>query len=955
MECPNCQHENREGAVFCSECGTSFQHFCPQCGTEVKPTDKFCSECGTDLSSSQKTKTPSEPPRKDESDVHHMLRSLSKPGKVRGIEGLRAELIGRDDEFAKLKESLTEVLKGQGQMVSLIAEAGIGKSRLVTELKEYIGSESANGNHQTAMVWLEGRCLELGMTASYWPFIDIFHEYFAWSSEDNESARAQSIVSSLGDMVKRGDLTQERSSETGPLLGNLLSVRFGNEWDEKLKRASPKQIQRQTFMAVGEFFSAIAKREPVILVFEDLHWADSLSLDLISVLMESLEQGSLFLLCVYRPEKEHKCWDLANIARRKCPEGYTELVLRELTPKQSARLVESLLTIENLPSSMKELILNKSQGNPFFVEEVIRSLIDRELVYQEGEDWKAREEISDLDVPDMVQSLVLARVDRLEADSKNVLEYASVIGPLFKYRLLEHLVEKNGDLEGYLSELKERDLVYEERTVPEVEYAFKHVLTQEAIYQSIFVRSRRGYHKQVGEGIESLYGEQIEEHLEELAYHYSKSDDVRKGVEYLLKAGGKAMRSYANEEAITYLQKGLELLGALPEGDERDREELSLQIALGPVLMLSRGISAPELRRCYQRTQELAEQTGELTHLFHAIFGQWMQYVQHTDYQTTEELEAQLFELAGRSGDEGHLLEAHHSSWTTNFFRGNASEAVKHADQGIDLYRRESHHSHVALHGHDPGGCALIVSAQCLWLLGYPDQANQRSLKARVLAEELANPLTIIQSIWAMIFVHHYCGKHEEAEKWALELADFSKKVGVPVLIPISVGMQGLSMAREGRTEEGIRGIRRALDDMEKMFLAIRPLIFAWLLEACLASGKVEEGITAVLNEMKEYDLRGQRMLDPEIRRLYGELILLGNPAQVSEGEAEFEIALEVARRQEAKSLELRAAVSLSRLWEKQGKREEARELLGEIYAWFTEGFDTKDLKEAKELLDELS
>ena len=947
MKCPKCGYGNREGAKFCSECGASFQYLCPQCSSEVEPTAKFCSECGADLGSTQETMTPPEPPRRDESNVHHMLRSLSKPGKVRGIEGLRAELIGRDDEFAKLKKSLTEVLKGQGQMVSLIAEAGIGKSRLITELKEYIGSESE-------IIWLEGRCLELGMTASYWSFIDIFHEYFAWRSEDDERARAQSIVSSLGDMVKIGDLTQERSNEIGPLLGNLLSLHFGSEWDEELKSVSPEQIQQRTFIAVRDFLLALSKREPVILVFEDLHWGDSLSLDLISVLMEVLKQGALFLLCNYRPEKEHKCWDLANIARRKCPEGYTELVLRELTPQQSSLLVESLLRIENLPSSIKELILTKSQGNPFFVEEVIRSLIDRELVYREGEDWKAEEEISDLDVPDMIQSLVLARVDRLEADAKNVLEYASVIGRLFKYRVLEHIVQQNGDLEGYLSELKERDLVYEERTVPEVEYAFKHVLTQEAIYQSILVRSRRGFHKQVGEGIESLYREQLEEHLEELAYHYSKSDDVHKAVEYLLKAGGKATRNYAIEEAITYLQKGLELLGALPEGDERDREELSLQMALGPVLMY-RGLGAPEVRRCYQRTQELAEKTGELTHLFHAIWGQWMLYVQSTDYQTTEELEAQLFDLAGRSGDEGHLLEAHHSSWTTNFFRGNASEALKHADQGIDLYLPEKHRSHIALHQHDPGGCALIISAQCLWLLGYPDQAHQRNLEARALAEELAHPAPLIQSMWGIIFVHHYCGEHEEAEKWAVELTDLSKKVGVQTFSPIAVGIQGLSMTREGRAEEGIRGIRQALDDMEKWFLAIRPLIFAWLLEACLASGKGEEGIAAVLNEMKEHDLKGQRMLDPEIRRLYGELILLVDPDRVSDGQAEFQVALEIARRQQAKSLELRAAMSLSRLWDEHGKKEEAGKLLGEIYAWFTEGFDTKDLKEAKVLLEELS
>ena len=509
--------------------------------------------------------------------AYKVERLLPEPKKARGLEGLRSELIGRDEELSKLRDVLDGVLEGRSQMVSIIGEVGLGKSRLVTELKEYIGSESQKKNPkpqisssystihnpQSEILWLEGRCLELGTMASYWPFIDIFREYFRWSSEEGNSERAQSIISSLGDMVDRADLSQERSSEIGPLVGNLLSVQFGDEWDEELKGVSPKEIQLQTFRAVGDFFLALGRRMPLILVFEDLHWADSHSLDLISLLMEGLEQGSLLLLCVYRPEREHKCWNLATIARRKCPERYTELHLRELTPHESSRLVESLLRTESLPSSVKELILAKSQGNPFFVEEVIRSLVHRNIVYQEDESWKAQEEIADLDVPDMIQSVVMARVDTLHPEAKCILQFASVIGRLFNYRLLKHLAQGEENLDHYLREFKEKDLVYEERTMPELEYAFKHVLTQEAIYQSIIDRRKRGFHQQVAEGFEILYGEGLGEHYEQLAYHYSKSDDLEKARDYLVRAGDKAAAAYANKEALDYYAKALEVCGLL--------------------------------------------------------------------------------------------------------------------------------------------------------------------------------------------------------------------------------------------------------------------------------------------------------------------------------------------------------------------------------------------------------
>jgi len=325
--------------------------------------------------------------------VYRVERALMRPEKARGIDGLRAELIGRDEELAKLKAALVQVLQGRGQVVTLIGEAGLGKSRLVAELRlaalAGVGSgewgvgealvaslsPAPNSPLPTPILWLEGRCLELTMTAGYSLFVDLLRDYFAWRPEEDDRARGERLSACVRALVEQGALSAERIEEIGPLLGNLLSLRFGTDWDDRLKNAGPEQIRHQTFLAVRDFFVAVARRQPLVLILEDLHWADSLSLDLISLLMEALPLAPLLLLCVYRPEREHKCWHLGTIAARKCLGQYTELPLRELTSEQSRRLVESLLTIENLPPTVKERILEKSRGNPFFVEEVVRSLI----------------------------------------------------------------------------------------------------------------------------------------------------------------------------------------------------------------------------------------------------------------------------------------------------------------------------------------------------------------------------------------------------------------------------------------------------------------------------------------------------------------------------------------------------------------------------------------------------
>ena len=524
--------------------------------------------------------------------AYELQRVKPEPEKLRGIEGLQAQMIGRDKEFSMLRSATDRWLRPEasqvgGQIVSIIGEAGIGKSRLVTELKSYL-EEQQKGN------WLEGRCVSIGQPISYRPFLDILRTYFSLNESDDTDVMIRKVTDALT------NLFPENAEELLPFLGNLLSIQFGSDLDDRLEYATPDQIKYQTLMHLRDFFMVLAQQQPLLLILEDLHWADDLSLDLISLLIDELASIPMMLLCVYRPEKQHSVVKLSDQAQQKCLERYTEIRLQQLSKQKSRELVETLLKIENLPENVKEMILRKSEGNPFFIEEVIRSLVERDLVYCDSEGhWKARSEITDIDVPDMVQSIVMTRVDRLQSGAKYVLQCASVIGRLFKYRLLEHLVEYEQGLDRYLSELEERELVYEERTMPELEYTFRHVLTQEATYNSMLDIHRKEFHLRVAQGIERLYQGRIEEYYEELADHYSRSEDTSKAVEYLLKAGEKAKSMYANQEAILYFGRALDFLRLHPNDGKRMSSEVKTYELLGDVLSTTGAYQESEIQFQY--------------------------------------------------------------------------------------------------------------------------------------------------------------------------------------------------------------------------------------------------------------------------------------------------------------------------------------------------------------------
>jgi len=494
---------------------------------------------------------------------------------------------------------LNRLTEGQGQVVSIIGEAGIGKSRLVTELKTYIEGQGAN--------WVQGRCASIGQPISYRPFLDILRTYFNLGEKDSDKEMALKVTESVT------NLCPQSAKDFLPILGNLLSIKFGNELDDKLISATPEQIRHQTLIRLREFFGILSKQQPLMLVLEDLHWSDELSLDLLSLLMDELATIPLMLLCTYRPEKERRISQLSSQAQRKCLDRYTEIQLQPLSSLQSRQLLEELLQIKNLSENIKDLILQKSEGNPFFIEEVIRSLREQDLVSQDKEHFKALPEIASIDVPDTIQNIVLARVDRLPTGAKHILQYASVIGRLFKYRLLQHLTQQERHLDGYLNELEECELIYKERTIPELEYAFGHVLTQEATYQSLLERQQRELHHRVASGIEMLYQEHLEKYYEELAHHYSKTDNKSKAVEYQFKAGEKARGMYANQEAISYFEKALEFLLSQPKDEKQVSLEMTARELLGDVLFTTGAHQEAEVQ--FKHALNLTSNQQDMRHI----------------------------------------------------------------------------------------------------------------------------------------------------------------------------------------------------------------------------------------------------------------------------------------------------------------------------------------------------
>jgi predicted ATPase len=602
------------------------------------------------------------------------------------------------------------------------------------------------------------------------------------------------------------------------------------------------------------------------------------------------------------------------------------------------------------------LILEKTEGVPFFIEEFIKSLQDLKIIERKENKYYLAKDIKDLLIPSTIQDVIMARVDSLSEGAKGVLQTGSVAGREFSQDLIERVLAlSERELLSHLSVLKESELLYERGIYPQSTYIFKHALIQDATYQSLLKSTRQKYHRKIAQVLEKYFADTMETQPELLAHHYTEAGLNEQAIGYWHQAGERATQCSANVEAINHLTKGLEVLMTLPDTLERARQELDLQTTLGPVLMAVKGFASPDTERAYARARELCQQVGETPQLFPVLYGLWRFYMNRAEVQTTRELGEQLFSLAQRVQDPALLLEAHRVLGQTMFWVGEMAPARAHFEQGMALYDPQQHRSHAFLYGQDPVVICRGFAAMPIWVLGYPDQALQSTNEALTLAQELTHPFSEAFALALAALVHQFRREGQAVQEHAEAVIAVSTEQGFPHWLAYGTILRGWALTAQGEAAEGITQIHQGLAAYRTTGAEVhRPYFLSLLAEAYGEVGQPEEGLTVLVEALDTVKKTEERNWEAELHRRKGELLLMQQGQKVGEAEECFRKALDIARRQQAKSLELRASMSLSRLWQ-QGKQGEAHQLLAEIYGWFTEGFDTPDLKEAKVLLEELA
>jgi predicted ATPase/class 3 adenylate cyclase len=841
-------------------------------------------------------------------------------------------LVGREQEVALLLELWAQVKDGTGQVVLLSGEAGIGKSRLVQVLKEQVATEPR--------AWLTPcQCSPYYQNSALYPMIDLLERVALHF--DREESPPQKLRKLEGFLVQYG----LPLAEAVPLFASLLSLPLDSGYAPL--HMSREQQKQKTLHALLTLLLRLAAQQPVLFVMEDVHWIDPSTLELLSLLVDQGPTACILALFTCRPDF-HPPWTGRS--------HVTQVTLPRLTRRQAAEMTGRVAHGKALPAEVVEQVVAKTDGVPLFVEELTKMVLESGLLQEREERYALAKPLPALAIPTTLHDSLMARLDRLAA-VKPLAQLGATLGREFSYALLQAVsLWDEGTLHRGLHQLVVAEFLYQRGLPPHAAYRFKHALIQEAASQSLLRSTRQQYHQRIAQALEAQFPEIVETQPELVAHHYMEAGRSEPALTYWQHAGQRALQRSANLEAVQHLTKGLEVLQTLPDTVERTQCELALQIALGPALLATEGYGAPEVETTYARARELCQRVGEPSQHFSVLFGLRLLYQQRAEFQTARALEAQLFELAQCLQAPGLLLVAHQALGTSAYWQGEFTQARVHLEQGLALYASQPHDALPADAVQHPAVACLALVARALWLLGYPDQALQRSQDALTLARELSHPFSLAYALSCAAVLHQlrreWHTTHERAEV-AMALAG---EQGFTLWRAMGTILRGAALAAQGCPAEGITQMHQGL--MAYRATGTRVAQSYWLAllaEAYRSAGQAEEGLRALADALTAVHTTGERFYEAELYRLQGDGLLAQSLEQAGAAESCFQQALAVARGQQARLLELRAAVSLSRLWQRQGKYAEARQLLAPSYSRFTEGFDTADLQEAKALLEELS
>ncbi len=852
------------------------------------------------------------------------------------LESGLSPLVGRTEELAFLRQRWETARVREGQVVLLGGEPGIGKSRLVQELKEQVAKAGEARR--------EFRCSSYARNTAFYSVIDHLQRWLQFQGDEPADEKFRRLETAL-------EGYRYLPEESVALFASLLSLPLPERFAPL--RLSPERQRQKTQEALVAWLAEESEERPLLIVWEDLHWVDPSTLDLVQMLIERAAPLHLFVLLVFRSSEFTPPWS---------PRPPVHLLtLNRLERRPVEDLIAHVAQGRRLPQHLVEHIAAQTDGVPLFVEELTKTIIEAGLPENGGGGAPSA-------IPATLQDSLMARLDQLSSIARDAAQIGAVLGRAFSYALIRAVWPSDEQrLARGLAQLVESELIFQKGMLPQARWVFKHAMLQDTAYQSLLKSKRQQIHHHVANVLAKQFPD-IRHHQPELvAHHYTEAGLLDQAIGFWQYAGEQAVQRSAHREGIGHFLKGLALLGELPETPDRTHRELTIQTRLGPSLMATKGYAAPEVERAYARAQELCQQLGETPQSFQVLRGLWVVHEMRAELKTARKLGEQLLALAQHLDDPDLLIEVHRALGNTLLWIGEFAHAREHLQKAIALHDPEQHTALAFQYGTDPRTVCLLYETLALWILGYPEQALQKSRKALARAEEGAHQhsLSLAAALNWTGLLHQLRGEAELTYERAVAGIALAQQCGFPDWEMIGTIFRDWAAAAQSHNEAPV-------EQLQKMIAAwcatgaelLRPYLLGLLAEQYGKIGRIEKGLALLDEALAVVNTSAERFSEAELYRLRGELLLVQDanrlsaqtspPRSNSEAESCFQKALFVARQQGAKSWELRAATSLAQQWFKQGKREGARRVLTETADWFTEGRETRDFQAAQALLAEL-
>ena len=864
------------------------------------------------------------------------LRASSAEGRFEALHatGLTA-LVGREEELELLLRRWAKAKSDEGQVVLLSGEAGIGKSRLTAALLERLATEP-----HTRLRYF---CSPQHTDSALYPIMSQMERAAGLTYDDTTQAKLDKLDALLGQT--------STSKQDAALFAEMLSL--PNDGRYSALDLTPPQRRQKTLEALSAQMEALARLNPVLMICEDAHWTDPTSLEAFGRAVDRVRTLRALLIVTFRPEFEPPWIGRPHV---------TSLTLNRLAQRDIDAMIDRVVGNKQLPANIRRDIIERTDGIPLFVEEMTKAVLEAEGAGA-AEGAVSVVPSPALAVPASLHASLMARLDRL-GPAKEVAQIGSAIGREFSHALLAAVVRKpEAELGSALDRLIAAGLLFRQGVPPHASYLFKHALVQDAAYGTLLREPRRALHARIAETLERQFGEIAENQPELLARHCTEAGLIEKAAALWGKAGQRSLARSALVEAAEQLARALTQIAALPGTPALRREQIKLQVALITPLIHVKGYAAPETKAAMERARLLIEQTEALGEpvedpllLFSVLYGFWVANYVAFNGDFVRELAAQFLALAEKQGATVPLMIGHRLMGTSLMSTGDIAAGRAHYDQALALYDPAEHRPLATRFGQDVGVAILCYRSRALWLLGYPEAARRDAEHALEHAREIGQAGTLMYALGHLPLTYILSGNNAAANAHANQVLALADEKGALLWKAIGMSNQGWVLALSGGASEAVQMMTSGLSQYRSTGATVwMPWNLSLLARAYAELGQFDDAWRCIGEAMTTVKTSKERAWEAEVNRIAGEISLKSPEPDTAKAQAHFERALAVARAQQAKSWELRAAMSMARLWRDQGKRDEARDLLAPVYGWFTEGFDTLDLKEAKALLDELA